>query len=82
MSPIKTNKMLSPLASEYVVQKKLLSQNKRSASVQKPPKAGILPADVVTLSEDKPDDQALPSMSLPVTFEEKRSLNSTFSITA
>ena len=85
MSPIKIHKTPSPLASEYIFQKKLVSQNKKTVSVQKPPKAGMLPEDVVTLSADQPEDKNSPSgllSSQPVTFEEKGSLNSTYSITA
>jgi hypothetical protein len=85
MSPIKTNKTPSPLASEYIFQKKLVSQNNKTVSVQKTPKSSILSGDAVTLSADQLEDQNVPSRlfsSQPVTFEEKGSLNSTYSITA
>ena len=83
MSPKKITTTRSPLASEYLEQKKLSSQNKRTATSKKSAKPNALPEDVVTLSSDQPDDQNLPAKlkpSQPVTFAEKQALKVQFSI--
>lgn len=83
MTAIKINKTPSPLASEYVVQKKLVSQNKKAANKQTKTEAPT--EDVVTLSSNQPNAQEAPSglpASQPVSTEEKQALKSTFSVLA
>ena len=82
MSPRKINNTPTPLASEYVDQKKLVLQEKKAAVKQHKTEST---EDVVTISSQQPDAQnrtaQLPP-SQPVTFEEKQALKSTFSVLA
>jgi hypothetical protein len=84
MTPPKI-KAMSPLAVEYEEQKKLVAQNKITASSQKRAKSVTPPEDVVTLSSENPDSQNLSGKtepSQPVTHEEKQALETEFSIHA
>jgi len=76
---------ISPLAAEYLEQKKRIAQNKKAALFRKHANVAALPEDVVTLSSENPDLQNISGKkkpSKPVTFEEKQALNAEFSIRA
>ena len=71
----------SPLALEYLAQKKLNSQSNKSQNLR----TNGNQDDTVTLSSEQPvepNTTAKPLPSKPVTFEEQQLLNSTFSVQA
>jgi hypothetical protein len=75
------NQLPSPLAEEYLAKKKLDAQSKKAQDLR----TNTMQTDTVTLSTGQTDDltpTAKPQPSKPVTLEEQRLLNSTFSVQA
>lgn len=85
MSSTTIQNIRTPLAEEYLEQKKLVSRNNKSVSSPRLAQPKTLPEDVVTLSSEQPDDDNAPRKlkpSQPVSFEEKRALRLIFSVRA